>query len=198
MRFYVYNMRFRNSTKIKIIAFLAVFLVIFTLLFRDNNKSAAVDAFNPIRCVATSESVYAISASLDGGVQLKDFRTFLEISSGLNVKLTFFVTEDFFNNNTETVKEVMRYSHEVGLLVEKDVSSLGRNETMRYLAKLNDNFYRKSGKYPRYIRYKHSAEKSGYLFEILAAFGQYCMAQGQLAKPEAGMIVDIGDRKSVV
>lgn len=192
MRFYVYSFRMKNRIKIRVLAFIAIFAVIFILLLRDNSNSPSREAFNPIQSVATNRSVYAITASLDGNVQLRDFRTFLEVANGLNVKLTFFVSEDFFNSNTETVKEVMRYSHEVGLFIEKDISTLNRNETMRFLAKLNDKFYEKCGRYPKYIRYKHEQEKSGYLFEVLAAFGQYSLANGKLTNPEAGFIVDIG------
>ena len=192
MRFYFYNFRMKSRIKIRILAFLAVFLVIFILLFRDNNKKPDLETFNPIQNVATTEAIYSITASLDSSVQLKDFRTFLEVANGLNVKITFFISEDFFNSNVETIKKVLSYSHEVGFLIEKDVAALSRNETMRYLAKLNDSFYNKCSKYPKYIRYKNGPAKAGYLFEVLAAFGQYSIAEERGTKPATGMIVDIG------
>ena len=192
MKFYFYNFRMKSKIKIRILAFLAVFLVIFILLFRDNNKKPDLETFNPIQNVATTEAIYSITASLDSSVQLKDFRTFLEVANGLNVKLAFFVSEDFFNSNVESIKNILSFSHEVGFFIEKDVATLSRNETMRYLAKLNDSFYNKCGKYPKYIRYKNGTPKAGYLFEVLAAFGQYIMAEERIIKPEAGMIVDIG------
>ena len=80
----------------------------------------------------------------------------------------------------------------MGFFIEKDIATLSRNETMRYLAKLNDSFYNKCGKYPKYIRYKNGVSKSGHLFEVLAAFGQYSIAEERTTKPETGVIVDIG------
>lgn len=192
MKFYFYNLRLKSKLKIRILAFLAVFLVIFILLFRDNNKKLDIETFNPIQNVATTQEIYSITASLDSSVQLKDFRTFLEVANGLNAKLTFFVSEDFFSSNVETIKKILSFSHEVGFFIEKDVATLSRNETMRYLAKLNDSFFNKCGKYPKYIRYKSGSLKAGYLFEVLAAFGQYSIADERSTKPAAGMIVDLG------
>ena len=192
MKLYVYNLRNRNKNIIKLLAFLAIFSVIFILIFRDTNKDTELAVFNPIQNVATTETVYSITASLDSNVQLTDFRTFLDVANGLNVKITFFVSENFFTGNISTIKDIMKYSHEVGFLIEKDTSSMNRNEAMRYLANLNDNFFNKCGKYPKYIRYINEREKAGQLFGVMAAFGQYNIAQGSLGKVEAGSLVDIG------
>lgn len=192
MKFYVYNLRHRNKNIIKLLAFLAVFSVVFILLFRDNNKDAELAVFNPIQNVSTDKEIYSITASLDGSAQLTDFRTFLDVANGLNVKITFFVSENFFNGNVDTIKEIMKYSHEVGYLIEKDTSAMSRTDAMRYLAKLNDNFYKKCGKYPKYIRYVNEKDKAGQLFGVMAAFGQYNIAEGRYGKAEAGLLVDIG------
>ncbi|HBL83910.1 MAG: hypothetical protein A2Y17_00345 [Clostridiales bacterium GWF2_38_85] len=190
MRHYYHNIHTKN--KIQIIAVISALFIICLIIFRDNNISQVQSAFNPIICVATDESVYSITASLDSNVQLTDFRTFIEVANGLNIKITFFVSESFFKTNVETIKEVMKYSHEIGFLLENDTSKMSRNEIMRYLANFNDEFYKKCDRYPKYVKYKNSSEEAGNLFDVLAAFGQYSIGLQAYSSAESGVIVDIG------
>ena len=190
MRRYYINNRLKN--RLQIVAVISALFVICFIIFRDNNKSPAQSVFNPIVCVATEESIYSVTASIDNNIQLTDFKTFLQVAKGLNIKMTFFVTEGFFKTNVDTVKDIIDSSNEVGFLIDIDTSKMSRNEVMQYIANFNDDFYNKCSRYPKYIKYKNNTEEAGYLFDVLAAFGQYSIGYTTYTSAESGAIVDIG------
>ena len=176
-------------TSVLILVVLGILALIGMGMFKSENDIGEA-VWAPINAVSEREGVYALTINVESGSSLDELMRFAELTSESKIPVCFFFSERFFSVNGESAKKIAAM-HEVGLLIDENTEYMSRGETLRFLAKINEQFFEKVGKYPRYVRSTKTSQ--GFLPHILDAYGQYGIAAvDPSAAVSDGSIVDMG------
>ncbi len=144
MRIFVYRKNGKESQR-KLINGVLLVALFACLIFVSYEATSAVvtnatvgDRELPIYCVDTSEKKIALSFDAAWGAE--DFSRIMEILDKHNVKVTFFMTGGWVEDNPECVRELVKKGHDLGNHSEHhyDMTTLSRSQQEEELQFVHD------------------------------------------------------------
>ncbi|MDL2287023.1 hypothetical protein LJB90_00430 [Eubacteriales bacterium OttesenSCG-928-G02] len=207
MRFFYFNFKksIRNiiySNKIKafiILLLLTVAFVITAIYARSNESDLPQKIVSAISYINTTEKIYTVTVNLHGNEDRESLDLFIDVCRGFNITPLYFIKNTWFIKNSGSI-DLIKSSGNLALYCD-ELSKLNRNEVMKYVAEQNDNFYKHTETYPKYVR--ESNNDNPFLGEILNAYRQYYISANLEAgteksiKPGDILVVELSSRDSV-